>query len=364
MSDSVWMERSMTSSANRKEFAEAPRSCPCAAVMPHRNKGQPFVLARNLASITCSVTQSELLRFDEAYGIPMCYDPQLPSSEQTALDAPKVFKFFRCHFPLMNPFGVPRVTTFAIACKAYGEGEPSLPLFRSLYNVGPVDSLVLDACPALITDFCHGLGTFAFPTLKNRLVRLYVIALRAILLKPRLFRKLFCTLLVLPVPGKMSFRNFMKRPSQTPTFSTRHAEESIDDVAGSELVIIEDIPFGKRMVAAKASGEKRSITTDLEEGTIVVRRSAIGRSSKHEGKKRKQEGPRQTSLRGSLEPTSNPFVLDVQEAHAAYNLLSRLICPSLRRQLDDFSFDDLVNVYDVYILHVVIVGNMLANESR
>nr|GEU94049.1 hypothetical protein [Tanacetum cinerariifolium] len=53
-----------------------------------------------------------------------------------------------------------------------------------------------------------------------------------------------------------------------------------------------------------------------------------------------------------------------QEAYATHNLLSRLNCPSLLRRLDDLSFDELVNVYDFYALHVVVAGNMLANELR
>nr|GEZ73620.1 hypothetical protein [Tanacetum cinerariifolium] len=206
---------------NRKEFAEAPRSCPCAAVMPHRNKGQPFVLAR-------------------------------------------------CHFPLMNPFGVARVTTFAIACKAYGEGEPSLPLFRSLYNVGPVEPFG-EALRDRLT--CHPFEAQTF--------------LEAILYLAGLASSWKCALnasLIFINGEEMSFQNFMKRPSQTHTFSTRHAEESID--VGSP-----SMEYAKA-VDDDDQGEKRSITTDLEEGAIVVRRSAIGRSSKHEGKKRKQEGPR------------------------------------------------------------------------
>ncbi|GKC10470.1 hypothetical protein Tco_1007252 [Tanacetum coccineum] len=42
---------------------------------------------RNLATVTCSLSQSDLLEFVEQYGISMCYDPQLPSSDKTALDA-------------------------------------------------------------------------------------------------------------------------------------------------------------------------------------------------------------------------------------------------------------------------------------
>ncbi|GKD36701.1 hypothetical protein Tco_1256908 [Tanacetum coccineum] len=86
---------------------------------------------RNLGS----VTQSEFLGFIEEYGIAMCYDHQLSSTKQTALDAPEgyiplylslfsignlrlpfnhfchdVFEFSNCHFPLLDPFGVARIS--------------------------------------------------------------------------------------------------------------------------------------------------------------------------------------------------------------------------------------------------------------
>ncbi|GKF99480.1 hypothetical protein Tco_0298263, partial [Tanacetum coccineum] len=115
---------------------------------------------RNLSTITCSLSQSDLVDFVDEYGISLCYDPKLPSSKATSLDAPKgyiplylslfsignlrfplnnfcldVFEFFRCHFSLLNPFGVACVTTFVVACKAYG-GEATVPLFRSLLTLG------------------------------------------------------------------------------------------------------------------------------------------------------------------------------------------------------------------------------------
>ncbi|GKD66106.1 hypothetical protein Tco_1308214, partial [Tanacetum coccineum] len=155
--------------------------------------------------------------------IAMCYDPICPSDHQTIVDALDgyialylslfsignlclpfnrfcldVFKFFKCHFPLLSPFGVARVTSFTVACKAY-RGDPTIPLFRYLCSVGPAsdlitfqkmpwvdipqilrssmtnisnwktkfifvrETLVLDVCPKLITSFRHGRGTFDFP---------------------------------------------------------------------------------------------------------------------------------------------------------------------------------------------------------
>ncbi|GKD41484.1 hypothetical protein Tco_1261691 [Tanacetum coccineum] len=228
---------------------------------------------RNLASITCSATQIELLGFVEVYGIPMYYDPQLTSFEQTPIDASEgyiplylslfsignlrlpfnifcldVFKFFKCHFPLLNLFGVARVTTFAVACKAFDVVIPQI-LNSSMTNIQNWKSefifmkktLVSKAFPALITDFRHGVGTFAFPyhtepfdeVLRDCLVRhpfaaqtfvepiLYLAGLANSWEHARMLPRYLSM-------GRMSFRNFMKRPRQTPTFSARPAEETID----------------------------------------------------------------------------------------------------------------------------------------
>ncbi|GJU77875.1 hypothetical protein Tco_1274945 [Tanacetum coccineum] len=301
---------------------------------------------RNLATVTYSLTQSDLMEFVEKYGIDLCYNPQLPSSEQTSLDASDgyislclslfsianlrlplntfclyVFEFFDCHFPLLNPFGVARVTTFAVVCKAYG-GEPTLPLFRSLYTTGPAE---------------------------------------------------------------MSFRNFMKKPSQTPTFSVRPPDQPIDvdspsvdhskaiddndqgkssfvlknqDVVGFELAVVSDSPSDQGIGVVKSSKKKRSITAALEEGATVIKLDAVGSSSKHESKKQKHEGPRRT--KSSLEP----LVPDVKEAYFAHNVLSGLHHPSLKNKLDSLSLDDLSNVYDVHALNLAMIGNMLTNETR
>ncbi|GJX01847.1 hypothetical protein Tco_0185760, partial [Tanacetum coccineum] len=178
---------------------------------------------RNLATVTCSLAQNALVDFVKEYGIPWCYDPKLPTLHQTVLDAPEgyiplhlsrftignlhfplndfcldVFKIFQCHFPLLNPFGVARITTFAVACKAYG-GEAFVHLFRAFLTVGPAgdwlmsqkrhgsdishlfgnsisnipswksefifvkETLISDLHPNLITDFCHGQGSFTYP---------------------------------------------------------------------------------------------------------------------------------------------------------------------------------------------------------
>ncbi|GJZ85741.1 hypothetical protein Tco_0651080 [Tanacetum coccineum] len=69
---------------------------------------------RNLATVTCSLFQSDLGDFVKKYGIALCYDPQLSSSEHTALDTHGGYN----------------------------------PLYLSLFS---------------IADFRHGQGTFAYP---------------------------------------------------------------------------------------------------------------------------------------------------------------------------------------------------------
>ncbi|GKA97829.1 hypothetical protein Tco_0825723, partial [Tanacetum coccineum] len=85
----------------------------------------------------------------------------LPKKSQTILDAPlgyvglythhfslsnlrlpippficKVLNYFKVHISRFNPFGMVKLTTFAMMCKAYG-GEPSVDLLRSFLNLGP-----------------------------------------------------------------------------------------------------------------------------------------------------------------------------------------------------------------------------------
>ncbi|GJW25333.1 hypothetical protein Tco_0039144 [Tanacetum coccineum] len=177
---------------------------------------------RNLATVTCSLAQNDLVDFIKEYGIPWCYDPKHPESRQSALDAPKgyiplylslftisnlcfplndfcldVFEFFQCYFPLLNPFVVSRVTTFLVSYKAYG-GEAYVPRFKAFLIVGPAgdwltfqkrrgssiptlfgnsmsnipswksefifvkETLISYLRPCLITDFRHGQGSFSY----------------------------------------------------------------------------------------------------------------------------------------------------------------------------------------------------------
>ncbi|GKB04007.1 hypothetical protein Tco_0832150 [Tanacetum coccineum] len=114
---------------------------------------------RRVASINCFVLEKE---YDE-FLVPSDYDYVLLSSGHTALDASPgylslylslfsvrnfrlplnkffldVLDFFRCHISLLNPFGAIRLSSFVVACRAYG-GESTLPLFKSLFTLGSAE---------------------------------------------------------------------------------------------------------------------------------------------------------------------------------------------------------------------------------
>ncbi|GJR87238.1 hypothetical protein Tco_0211249 [Tanacetum coccineum] len=228
------------------------------------------------------------------------------------------------------------------------------------------ETLISDAYPALITDFHHGLGTFAFsyPT--------ELIALRAILSKPRLSQNLSCILLggydfesvalmfyvfpsfaillFLSFSFSDVFRNFMKRPGQTSTFSMRSVDQPVDvgspfvdhlkviddndqgesssisknrDIVRLELAVVGDSPFDQGAGAAEGSRKRHLIIAALEEADCFEYNILVFLS-----------------------------YLNVQEAYYAHNVLSVLHCPSLKRKLDSMSHDNLVNVYDIYALHL------------
>ncbi|GJV48335.1 hypothetical protein Tco_1438547 [Tanacetum coccineum] len=48
----------------------------------------------------------------------------------------EVLNYFKVHISCFNPFGLPKLTTFVVMCKAYG-GEPSVDLLRAFLNLGP-----------------------------------------------------------------------------------------------------------------------------------------------------------------------------------------------------------------------------------
>ncbi|GJT19868.1 hypothetical protein Tco_0878574 [Tanacetum coccineum] len=121
----------------------------------------------------------------------------------------------------------------------------------------------------------------------------------------------------------------------------------------------------------------------------VIKLVAVGSSSKAKLKKRKQECSTWTSTRGSVPPPpvsapkgvgkhpwmlarfmgnskgdADSFAPDAQEAYYPYNMLFVPHSHLIKNKLESVFFDDLVNVYDVHALQMVVVKNMLANESR
>ncbi|GKE83520.1 hypothetical protein Tco_1557262, partial [Tanacetum coccineum] len=134
-------------------------------------------------------------------------------------------------------------------------------------------TLISDARPTLITDFPHGQGTFAYPYPT----------------KPF---------------DEMSFSNFMKKPGQTPTFSARPMGQPINvgSPSVSRLKAVDDNDQERGVNVDGGSKKRHSIIAALEEDANVIKLVVVGSSSKPEPKKRKHEGLRRTSTRGSIPP--------------------------------------------------------------
>ncbi|GJV89981.1 hypothetical protein Tco_1533919 [Tanacetum coccineum] len=109
----------------------------------------------------------------------------------------------------------------------------------------------------------------------------------------------------------------------------------VQGVMGHELVVVGEGCSEQDVIVVEGSKKRRSITEALKEKATVVRPVS---------KKKKFE--------------------DVEEAHAAHNVISSLHCPLLRDKLGFLTFDELVDVYDIHALQMAVVGNMLMNESR
>ncbi|GKD79877.1 hypothetical protein Tco_1342498, partial [Tanacetum coccineum] len=142
-------------------------------------------------------------------------------------------------------------------------------------------------------------------------------------------------------------------------------------VSGFELAVVrEGIPGQSASVVGEGSKRRRSITKSLKEEATVVKMMP---------KKKKLKPPRQMSARGSIPPPpatvlkgtgkhpqllarfvrslANSFdthALDVEEAHAAHNMISVLHCPLLKDKLGFLSFDELVDFFDVHTLQTTV----------
>nr|GEY44980.1 hypothetical protein [Tanacetum cinerariifolium] len=159
----------------------------------------------------------------------------------------------------------------------------------------------------------------------------------------------------------VAFRNFIKKPGQSSSFSTRPMDQPIN--VGSPLV-------EPLQCVAKES---------LEEDPIVVQVAS---------KMKISNVPRRMSARGSVPPLSatapkgdgkHPWVLArfngklassfdslspgyVEEARDAHNMISSLYFPLLRDKLGFLSFDEFVDVYDVHALQMASKNRLLEHE--
>nr|GEZ57095.1 hypothetical protein [Tanacetum cinerariifolium] len=127
-------------------------------------------------------------------------------------------------------------------------------------------------------------------------------------------------------------------------------------VSGFKLVVVgEDIPGQSANVVGEGSKRKCSIMESLKEEDTLV---------KMVSKKKKLEALRRMSARGSVSPPLTIVPKDIEEAHAAHNMISGLHYPLLKDKLGFLIFDELVDVFDVHALQMAVVGNMLTNDSR
>ncbi|GJS15605.1 hypothetical protein Tco_0410077 [Tanacetum coccineum] len=199
---------------------------------------------------------------------------------------------------------VARVTTFTVAYKAFG-GEASVPLL-GLFS--PLALLVI----GLITDFRHGQGSFAYPypyepfdeDLWNRLSSPYFVAL--------------------DFSGEMDFRNFMKKPGQSPSFSVRPTDQPVD-VGSPSVEPLWSIADNDHAESSSLSKDKGVSCFEL----AVVGEGILGQSASVVGEGSKTGAPLRSPLK------------------------KKLPC-----------FDELVDVFDVYALQTEEVRNMSTNKSR
>ncbi|GJY48848.1 hypothetical protein Tco_0438804 [Tanacetum coccineum] len=183
-----------------------------------------------------------------------------------------------CHFP---PFKVARVTTFAVACKAYG-GEAFVPLFRAFLTVGPAsDWLTFQKRHRSNIPLLFGNSMSNIPSWKSDFIFVKETLISS--LRPDL---------ITDFRHEMAFRNFMKKLDQYLSFFVRPADQSVDvgspsveplrsivdndqaescslskdkDVSGFELAVVgEGIPGKSVSVVGVGSKRRFSITKSLE----------------------------------------------------------------------------------------------------
>ena len=110
---------------------------------------------------TCTLSKQALSDFLNDYPIPSEHKIMLPSKKQSVFDTPKGFvglyvhaftqsnfripihplileflQYYKVHISRFNPFGLAKLTTYIVMCKAYGF-EPSLTVLRGFVNLYP-----------------------------------------------------------------------------------------------------------------------------------------------------------------------------------------------------------------------------------
>nr|GEU77501.1 hypothetical protein [Tanacetum cinerariifolium] len=274
---------------------------------------------------------------------------------------------------------------------------------RSLCNVGPVGidllfkkgkPLLPDACPALITDFRHGVGTFSFPYPTKPFDEVSQSRFVHHPFEAQTFLEPILYLAGLPCSWQYAPSEFHNVGSPSVDHSKAvddndQGESSSaprnEDITGLKLTVVGDSSSEQGAGVAKGSKKRRSITGAIKEGATVTSLLLVAPQSK----RLKREGMR--VLGGIVRKEANllsrlllPNVWEntrecwpatcvvqrvvpipyVQEDYSAHNVLFGLHHLSLKNKLDSLSLDDLANIYDVHALHLAVVGNKLTNKSR
>nr|GEV70472.1 ribonuclease H-like domain-containing protein [Tanacetum cinerariifolium] len=227
-----------------------------------------------------------------------------------------VSEFFKCHFPLLKPFGVAYVTTFAVACKAYG-GKATVPLFRSFLTFGPASYWL----------------TFHKRPDPNI---------------PLIFETWPNSILLCEAGGStINVGSLLVDRLKAAVDNDQVESSSVlkdKDASSLELTVIDKCFSRQNADFAEGSKKRRSMTETLEEEATVVRPTTYDNSSRN------------------LASSSDYLAFDVEEAYSAHNKLFNLHDPLLKDKLGFLTFDELFNVYDVHALQLASKRSLLEHK--
>nr|GEU31870.1 hypothetical protein [Tanacetum cinerariifolium] len=321
---------SMISSANRKASSEAPRSCPYATLeaLLDSLKYLSFSKARGsvLNRLCCVLADSLTIALSGLYADErsevLCVQHQrlgFGHEKRYTIKPPSLM----CYVSFSQ-----HKASDSASITALNGPEGCIPLYQSLYYIGnlylPLNTFYLDVFECFNCHFTP--------------------------LNPLGLLELQHLLLPIKLMG-MSFRNFMKKPGQAPTFFVRPADQRIN--VGSTYVdhskAIDHNDQGKSSLVPKnqdVTGFKLVVVGDSPYDQVHQSMNPKG------GSRRVQEDKCMGKCSSSL------------ESYFSHNVLFGLHRPSLKNKLDSLSLDDLANVYDVYTLNLAMIGNILTNKSR